>query len=259
MESGSLKNEVAIVTGAGEGIGRAIAAALAGEGAAVLLNDVDGRSAQRAAEEIRAGGGRCEAAAGDVADVDVVREPGRARRRALRQGHPDRRQCRRHARGARSSTPIAPPSTGCSASICGGSFFLAQAARAPHGRAALGGRHRAHLVDRGPRRLPWSCGLRHDQGGPRKPRAHAGGRARAARDPRQRGGARAHTGAAQPRRGSRLRVALGCPHAVGPHRDPRGHRQRGGVPAVGAQRADPRPDAGHRRRAGRSAARCRER
>ncbi|HEX2464939.1 MAG TPA: glucose 1-dehydrogenase [Thermoanaerobaculia bacterium] len=73
MESGSLENEVAIVTGAAEGIGCAIAAALASDGAAVLLNDVVEAKAERAAEEIRAGGGRCEAAAGDVGSVEVAR------------------------------------------------------------------------------------------------------------------------------------------------------------------------------------------
>lgn len=65
--------EVSIVTGAAEGIGRAIAAKLAGEGAAVLLNDLDAGEADRAAAEIRADGGRCESMAGDASDLDTVR------------------------------------------------------------------------------------------------------------------------------------------------------------------------------------------
>src|SRR5262245_60446661 len=69
----SLGGEVAIVTGAAEGIGTAIAANLAREGAAVLLNDLDGAKAERAAAEIRAKGGRCEAMAGDASDLDTVR------------------------------------------------------------------------------------------------------------------------------------------------------------------------------------------
>jgi 3-oxoacyl-[acyl-carrier protein] reductase len=65
--------DVAIVTGAAEGIGTAIAAKLAREGAAVLLNDLDSDKAERAAAEIRSQGGRCEAMAGDASDLDTVR------------------------------------------------------------------------------------------------------------------------------------------------------------------------------------------
>jgi 3-oxoacyl-[acyl-carrier protein] reductase len=68
-----LEHEVATVTGAGEGLGRAIASSLASAGAAVVLNDVDAGRAQSAAAEIRAAGGRCEPAGGDVSSVEVVR------------------------------------------------------------------------------------------------------------------------------------------------------------------------------------------
>ena len=71
---GSLAKDVAVVTGAGVGIGRAIAVKLAGDGAAVLINDLDGDQASRVASEIRADGGRCEAMAGDASDLDTVRE-----------------------------------------------------------------------------------------------------------------------------------------------------------------------------------------
>ena len=42
---------IAVVTGAGRGIGLAIAKALAAQGHRVLITDVDGDAAQRAAEE----------------------------------------------------------------------------------------------------------------------------------------------------------------------------------------------------------------
>ena len=67
------KNKVAVVTGAGEGIGLAICHQLAREGAAVLLNDIDGDRAADAAARIREEGGVCEAAQGDVGEVSVVR------------------------------------------------------------------------------------------------------------------------------------------------------------------------------------------
>jgi NAD(P)-dependent dehydrogenase (short-subunit alcohol dehydrogenase family) len=74
---GLLEGKVAIVTGAGRGIGREHALLLAREGAAVMVNDLggDGRGegadltpAQSVAEEIRAGGGQAAVNGGNVAD-----------------------------------------------------------------------------------------------------------------------------------------------------------------------------------------------
>ena len=48
-----LSNKVAIVTGSGQGIGRAIALKLAEVGAIVVVNDI-GETAQGVADEIRA-------------------------------------------------------------------------------------------------------------------------------------------------------------------------------------------------------------
>jgi len=64
---------VAVVTGAGSGIGEEIARRLAVGGARVLLNDADARLAGEAAAAIRAAGGECRAAGGDVSEVAAVR------------------------------------------------------------------------------------------------------------------------------------------------------------------------------------------
>lgn len=61
-----LQGKTALVTGAGRGIGRAIALKLAGEGARVALNDLDEAPAQEVAAEIEALGGEAMAMAGDV-------------------------------------------------------------------------------------------------------------------------------------------------------------------------------------------------
>jgi len=68
----SLDGRVALVTGASRGIGFAIAAALAENGARVLLNGRDRTMLMRKTEEIRAKGGKAEAAAFDVTDAAVV-------------------------------------------------------------------------------------------------------------------------------------------------------------------------------------------
>jgi NAD(P)-dependent dehydrogenase (short-subunit alcohol dehydrogenase family) len=63
---------VAVVTGAGRGIGRATALALAVRGATVVCADLDSQAAEKAAAECRERGGAGEAAAVDVADGDAV-------------------------------------------------------------------------------------------------------------------------------------------------------------------------------------------
>ena len=63
-----LKNRVAIVTGAGSGIGEAGAAIMAGEGAHVVLVDKDGERAGQAAARISKEGGSAEVLALDVTD-----------------------------------------------------------------------------------------------------------------------------------------------------------------------------------------------
>ena len=56
-----LAGKVAIVTGAGRNIGRAEALALAGEGASILVNDVDGETAEETAALLRGGGAQARA------------------------------------------------------------------------------------------------------------------------------------------------------------------------------------------------------
>ncbi len=63
-----LQNKAAIVTGAGNGLGRAIAEKLAAEGAAVMLADLDGAAAETAAAAITSVGGIAAVIRADVSD-----------------------------------------------------------------------------------------------------------------------------------------------------------------------------------------------
>ncbi|WP_236795007.1 SDR family NAD(P)-dependent oxidoreductase [Amycolatopsis sp. GM8] len=65
---GKLADKVAIVTGAGRGIGAEIACKLAAEGAAVVVNDLDEQPAAEAVAAIEADGGRAVACVGSVTE-----------------------------------------------------------------------------------------------------------------------------------------------------------------------------------------------
>ena len=70
---GRVQDRVAVVTGASQGLGRAIAERLAQEGAAVALGDVDEAGLARTAESIRASGARVVGVAGDLTEEEPAR------------------------------------------------------------------------------------------------------------------------------------------------------------------------------------------
>jgi NAD(P)-dependent dehydrogenase (short-subunit alcohol dehydrogenase family) len=69
-----LQNEVAVITGAGQGIGAEIARAFAREGAAVAILELNAAKGKEVADEINGNGGRAVSFEVDVAKEAIVRD-----------------------------------------------------------------------------------------------------------------------------------------------------------------------------------------
>jgi 3-oxoacyl-[acyl-carrier protein] reductase len=72
MSNGRLSGKVALVSGSGRGIGRAVALKLVAEGAKVVVNDLDRDIAEQVVAEIRTGGGDAVACWGNVTAPDFA-------------------------------------------------------------------------------------------------------------------------------------------------------------------------------------------
>lgn len=63
-----LADQVSIITGSGQGIGRSAAILFAAHGSKVVVSDLDGKKAEAVAQEITSAGGEAIAVAGNVMD-----------------------------------------------------------------------------------------------------------------------------------------------------------------------------------------------
>jgi NAD(P)-dependent dehydrogenase (short-subunit alcohol dehydrogenase family) len=74
MITDKFSGQVAIITGAGQGIGFEIAKQLSLAGAAILLNDLSEELATQASDTINSTGGNCYPIAGDASDNDFIQQ-----------------------------------------------------------------------------------------------------------------------------------------------------------------------------------------
>ena len=68
----SLNGKIALITGGAQGIGRFISEELAGQGAHVVLGDINHEGAEKTAAEIRVSGGKASAVRIDVSSATDV-------------------------------------------------------------------------------------------------------------------------------------------------------------------------------------------
>ncbi|MDQ3928342.1 MAG: SDR family NAD(P)-dependent oxidoreductase, partial [Chloroflexota bacterium] len=68
-----LQDRVAVITGAGSGIGRTMALQFAREGARIVAGDINGEAAQETADAVTTEGGTCVSFAVDVVQPEQVR------------------------------------------------------------------------------------------------------------------------------------------------------------------------------------------
>ncbi len=74
MTAQKFSGQVAIITGAGQGIGFEIARQMAQNGASILINDINDHLVTQAAATITAEGGICHPLAGDAADISFIQQ-----------------------------------------------------------------------------------------------------------------------------------------------------------------------------------------
>ena len=93
----SFQDQVAIVTGAGQGIGLEICRQLVRGGAKVVLNDIDDALTVKAAASITDDQSICLPLAGDASDIEFIQRMVSETVRQLRQTRYRHCKCRHHA------------------------------------------------------------------------------------------------------------------------------------------------------------------